>query len=167
MSRASRRCPPSTEPDPTAVREEPLDRAIFHDVFFRRLPRASAADHGGWRYEYLHWAYRYASGFDPAAPPGDRSAAALPAHRAVRLDALLSVHLALLLDVNSLLCTMLPGVLAAGAFLQPAHLLGVRGLAVFDSSSSPTHRPSRRPSPLRDAAGAPNVHPSAGNPCVN
>ncbi len=37
------------EPDPAAVREHQLDRTVFHDIFFRQLPRASAADHAGWR----------------------------------------------------------------------------------------------------------------------
>jgi hypothetical protein len=46
---------------PGADPHEPLSHASFHEVLFRRLPRCSAADHGGWRYEYLSSTYRYTS----------------------------------------------------------------------------------------------------------
>jgi hypothetical protein len=36
-------------PDPPL---ESLSRTHFHEVWFRKLPKLSAADHGGWRYEY-------------------------------------------------------------------------------------------------------------------
>jgi hypothetical protein len=39
-------------------------------VWFRKLPKLSAADHGGWRYEYLSSAYRFLSTTRPDAPPG-------------------------------------------------------------------------------------------------
>ena len=57
-------------PPPGSDPSEPLKRASFHEVFFRRLPRCSAADHGGWRYEYLSSTYRYLSTQKPDAPPG-------------------------------------------------------------------------------------------------
>ena len=47
-----------------------LSRETFHDVFFRRLPTLSAADHGGWRYEYLSWTYRFGSSWRTDLPPG-------------------------------------------------------------------------------------------------
>ena len=43
-------------PDPPL---EPLSRTHFHEVWLRKLPKLSAADHGGWRYEYLSSAYRF------------------------------------------------------------------------------------------------------------
>ena len=30
---------------------------LFYSIFLRKLPSASAADHAGWRYEYLKWAF--------------------------------------------------------------------------------------------------------------
>jgi len=54
-------------PDPPL---EPLSRTHFHEVWLRKLPKLSAADHGGWRYEYLSSAYRFLSTTRPDAPPG-------------------------------------------------------------------------------------------------
>ena len=51
-----------------------LSREHFHTVVHRRLPRASAADHAGWRYEYLSWAYRYGSSWRQDRPRGDPAA---------------------------------------------------------------------------------------------
>ena len=58
-----------------AQQETPhLSREHFHTVVHRRLPRASAADHAGWRYEYLSWAYRYGSSWRQDRPRGDPAA---------------------------------------------------------------------------------------------
>ena len=43
--------PPLQQFAPVTPPSEPLSRAVFHDVWFRKLPKLSAADHAGWRYE--------------------------------------------------------------------------------------------------------------------
>jgi hypothetical protein len=63
--------PPDTcDYAPTDPPSEPLSRTHFHEVWLRKLPKLSAADHGGWRYEYLSSAYRFLSTTRPDAPPG-------------------------------------------------------------------------------------------------
>ena len=52
-------------PDPEGLSED-----AFQEVFFRRLPRCSAADHGGWRYEYVSSLYRFGSSWRDGEPPG-------------------------------------------------------------------------------------------------
>ena len=59
-------------------------------MLYRRLPRCSAADHTGWRYEYLHWTYRYLSTSAPDAPPGTPGSF-VPGRGAHALSALLSL----------------------------------------------------------------------------
>ena len=49
---------------------EGLSEDAFQEVFFRRLPRCSAADHGGWRYEYVSSLYRFGSSWRDGEPPG-------------------------------------------------------------------------------------------------
>ena len=61
--------PPNGEEQP-----EPLSRESFHEVFFRKRPRLSAADHAGYRYEYMSWCYRYLSTWRPDMPPGSPQA---------------------------------------------------------------------------------------------
>ena len=67
-------CPLEELSPPPGASEEPLRRDTFHSVFYNRLPRASAADHAGWRYEYLSWAYRYGSSTRPDQPRGTPAA---------------------------------------------------------------------------------------------
>ena len=38
-----------------------LSRTTFMEICSRRLPRRSAADHAGWRYEHIGWIFRYMS----------------------------------------------------------------------------------------------------------
>ena len=71
-----RPCPLSSFSPPPDAPPPELSRDIFDEVCSRRLPRRSAADHAGWRYEHIVWVYRYLSSptppstspFDP--PPG-------------------------------------------------------------------------------------------------
>ena len=45
--------PPLCDYAPNDPPLEHLSRTHFHEVWFRKLPKLSAADHAGWRYEYL------------------------------------------------------------------------------------------------------------------
>jgi hypothetical protein len=42
----------------------------MQEIFLRRLPHRSAADHGGWRYEYITHTYRHLSTTRAEQPPG-------------------------------------------------------------------------------------------------
>jgi hypothetical protein len=70
LGAAAHDLPPLETLAPTAPPLEPLARSTFHDVWFRKLPKLSAADHSGWRYEYLSSAYRFLSTTRADAPPG-------------------------------------------------------------------------------------------------
>ena len=56
--------PPSASASPSPS----LDRDLFHETVLRRLPRRSAADHAGWRYEHIGWMYRYLSSYHATSP---------------------------------------------------------------------------------------------------
>ena len=77
--------PPPTIP---GIPSDGLSHDAIHEVLFRRLPRCSAADHAGWRYEYLSWTYRHLSTARPDAPPGSPHAF-VPGRGAVALTDLL------------------------------------------------------------------------------
>jgi hypothetical protein len=87
-------CPVDLEalaPSPRAdgVEPERLRDSALHEVLFRKLPRCSAADHAGWRYEYFASTYRYLSTTLPDQPPGS-PAAFVPGRGALALKRLCS-----------------------------------------------------------------------------